>query len=1684
MGKNKSSNSKNGRTNLATATSALMSVLYPDRLPSSSEPQPSTSCVQHESWQQSLQDLEADERLARQLAEEEQIALELSRASGSRHNPTLSQSTIDADEKLARQLAQEEEDMYFGPLNRHTHSQQQFHQQRDAMSTNNRKEKRIDVNKEFNPINFSNVVIHTKSSKKAAKQLARKQHFTTVTVTNNTDTSDALSAARKLRSVPEVKYPHVYDALLDAKFSLASLNNKKVYLPSTSTRQSFSDYEEITVKKMEKTSLVPEDKLVSVADNLDEIGKVAFAGCSHLNPMQSIVFETAYKKNKNMLVAAPTGAGKTNVAMLAVLNELRNYFTPGTTEMIEPNISEKFKIIYIAPMKSLAVEQTENFSSRLRSLGIRTRELTGDMSLTEREMSQTHIIVTTPEKWDVVTRKAKGDVELLSLVRLLIIDEVHLLQSDRGPVLEALVARTLRYVESSQRMTRIIGLSATLPNYIDVATFLRVDPYDGLFYFDNRFRPVPLTQTFVGVRPLDSNNQSKCMDKICLNLILQYVLQSKQVMIFVHARNSTQRVAMKLREMIQLKNKIELFQPDLIQFPEAAKMINSAKDKMLTDLFNIGFGIHHAGMIRHDRCLVENLFRSGVLKVLVCTATLAWGVNFPAHAVIIRGTDIYDASVGKFVDVGLLDVMQIFGRAGRPQYDSDGHAIILTGLDKLDSYLKLLTNQTPIESNFVKHLTDNLNAEIASGTVTSVQEAMEWLKYTYLHVRLAQNPLVYGCDHFEIESDPTLATIRSRLVINAARQLDEAQMCRYNQESGELEVTDLGRIASHFYINYETITRYNELIKDNMEMQDLLGLIGEAQEFQQIKYREEESSELEKLKKACHLPIAGGALETTKGKVSCLLQAYISKSFIDSHSLISDLMYIAQNATRIGRGLFEYSLKRCWPITTLNSLKMCKMLEQQTWDFQSPFRHFDFPFQVINKLEESRITIEELEEMTANDIGHLVCYPDKMGTAIRKHIRYFPYVIVEGNVKPIKSNLLFMELTVQPFFEWNDRFHGKMRQNFWLWVVDEEITQQIYYSERIKFSKEQVEKDQSRKVVVNIPLINDTLEDGSIGQRVPSEFIVFVLSDEWIGCDYEFPIECRKITLPEEEVAYTKVPLNLNQLPLRALRNDLYASIFSSSDQAFMSSSSRFSEVSSIMNLSNFNTIQSQVFHQVYNCDKSLLVCGPPGSGKTLLADLAALRVFSAKNRTQARHKIFYITPLESLAHRKFRDWRERMGQNLRKQVAILNDYNLFDKNLFNQCDIAVASAEKFYLWLSRSESIEDLLRVSLVIVDDLHLLSDHRGCHLELVIARLNILKSTDNRIHFRYLGISNTVSNAQDLAGWLGIKRFAAYNFESSTTRPIQLETHIISFPERRYSPRMTSMNKPIFKAMMKHNPDDPTLIFVASKKQCNLTALDLISCLAHYSSHSEKRWLHIEQTALESLLTRVQHDDLKFALEFGIGILYPSMQLSDRKTVEELFQYQKIQVLICTTNYAWDSSFRARLVVVKGTEHYDTELERFVDFPPADVMQMLGCAGRPNLDSTGIALLMLRDTYKEFYKKFLYEPFPVESNLMRMDEVVLRNYLLPEKPITDIPPVEIKDLDGFGLDDGIKPEIVSRSKAERKAELLECKKYAMERLSQSFLARRIERNPSYYGINDATRTEVFLSRFLDRSKFLYKG
>lgn len=413
--------------------------------------------------------------------------------------------------------------------------------------------------------------------------------------------------------------------------------------------------------------------------------------------------------------------------MLTILNELGKYRdeSTGTFDL------DAFKIVYVAPMKALVQEMVGNFSARLKPFGVQVGELTGDSQMTKQQIAATQIIVTTPEKWDVITRKST-DTSYTNLVRLIIIDEIHLLHDDRGPVLESIIARTIRRMEQTNEYVRLVGLSATLPNYEDVATLLRVDETRGLFYFDASYRPCQLQQQFIGITEKKAIKRYQVMNEVCYEKVLDQAGKN-QTLVFVHSRKETAKTAKFLRDQALEKETITQF----VRADGATREIlteesKNVKDPNLKDLLPFGFGIHHAGMTREDRGLVEELFADGSLQVLVCTATLAWGVNLPAHTVIIKGTQIYSPAHGSWIELSSQDVLQMLGRAGRPQYDTYGEGIIITNHSELQYYLSLMNQQLPIESQFVAKLADNLNAEIVLGTVRNRDEAVQWLGYTYL----------------------------------------------------------------------------------------------------------------------------------------------------------------------------------------------------------------------------------------------------------------------------------------------------------------------------------------------------------------------------------------------------------------------------------------------------------------------------------------------------------------------------------------------------------------------------------------------------------------------------------------------------------------------------------------------------------------------------------------------------------------------------------------------------------------------------------------------------------------------------------------------------------------------------------------------------------------------------------------
>lgn len=1392
----------------------------------------------------------------------------------------------------------------------------------------------------------------------------------------------------------EERLPHVYKTHTAGNTLDAA--GRRYALPIGSSRIEHEKYEEYSIPAAKVGTLGPGQKLVPI-NEMDGLCQRTFKGYKSLNRMQSLLYHVAYKTSENMLICAPTGAGKTDAAMLTILHAISQNISPDQFD--EPNASEytvrvdDFKIVYVAPMKALAAEVTEKLGKRLQWLGIQVRELTGDMQLTKREIAATQIIVTTPEKWDVVTRKSTGDTELVQKVRLLIIDEVHMLHDERGAVLESLVARTERQVESTQSLIRIVGLSATLPNYVDVADFLKVNRYAGLFYFDASFRPVPLEQHFLGVKGTPGTKTAReNLDKVTFDKVKDMLQLGHQIMVFVHSRKDTVLTARMLHQKAIDDQCEELLIPehDNPGYLAALKDLKNTRSRELRDLIPKGFGTHNAGMARADRNYVERLFAEGAIKVLCCTATLAWGVNLPAAAVIIKGTQLYSSEAGKFVDLGILDVLQIFGRAGRPQFQDSGIGMICTSHDKLQHYLSAVTQQQPIESKFSQKLVDNLNAEISLGTVTSVSEAVTWLGYSYLFVRMKRDPRNYGIEWHEMMEDPQLVQRRRELVVKAARTLHNSQMIIFNERTEELRAKDVGRIASQYYILQTSIEIFNTMMRPRASETEVLKIISMSGEFDNIQSRDNESMELQRLRQEKNfvpLEIEGGN-DTPHAKTNILLQSYISRARVEDFALVSDTAYVAQNAARICRALFMIALNRGWGYQCEVLLSICKSIEKQRWHSQHPFHQFDLPQPILNKLDDTSpaSSIDELRQMEPSEIGALV-HNFKMGNTISKLLDNFPTLSIEAEIAPLNRDVLRMKLYLYPEFTWNDRHHGTS-ESYWIWVENSE-TSEIFHHEYFILSRKKLHDP--HELNFTIPL----------SDPLPSQIYVKAVSDRWLGAETVFPVSFQHLIRPDTESIYTDL-LDLQPLPITALKNPLLEEIYGQRFQFF-------------------NPMQTQIFHTLYHTSSNVLLGSPTGSGKTIAAELAMWWAF----REKPGSKVVYIAPMKALVRERVQDWRKRLTSQMGLKLVELTGDNTPDTRTIRDADIIITTPEK---WdgISRSWQTRSYVRqVSLVIIDEIHLLGGDRGPILEIIVSRMNYIASQSQSGSIRLVGMSTACANAADLANWLGVKsgnNQGLFNFRHSV-RPVPLEIYIDGFPEQRgFCPLMQSMNRPTFLAIKSHSPEKPVIVFVASRRQTRLTAKDLINFCG--MEDNPRRFLHFaSEEDLQLTLSTVKDSALREALSFGIGLHHAGLVESDRTLAEQLFSGGKIQILVATSTLAWGVNLPAHLVVVKGTQFFDAKIEGYKDMDLTDVLQMLGRAGRPQFDSSGIARIFTQDAKKAFYKHFLHTGFPVESSLHN----VLDNHL----------------------------------GAEVSAGTVTTKQDALDYLTWTFFFRRLHKNPTYYGL-----------------------
>nr|VDD37234.1 unnamed protein product [Brassica oleracea] len=695
-----------------------------------------------------------------------------------------------------------------------------------------------------------------------------------------------------------------------------------------------------------------------------------------------------------------------------------------------------------------------------------------------------------------------------------------------------------------------------------------------------------------------------------------------------------------------------------------------------------------------------------------------------------------------------------------------------------------------------------------------------------------------------------------------------------------------------------------------------------------------------------------------------------------------------------------------WAQLAEKALNLSKMVGKRMWSVQTPLRQFHgIPNEILMKLEKKDLVWERYYDLSSQELGELIRSP-KMGRPLHKFIHQFPKLVLAAQVQPITRTVLRVELTITPDFQWDEKIH-KYVEPFWI-IVEDNDCEKILHHEYFLLKKQYISEDHTLNFTV------------PIFEPLPPQYFVRVVSDKWLGSQTVLPVSFRHLILPEKYPPPTEL-LDLQPLPVTALRNPNYERLY--------------------QDFKHFNPVQTQVFNVLYNTNDNVLVAAPTGSGKTICAEFAILKnhqevLLRQEDDTKrqsgpdATMRVVYIAPKEAIAKEQIRIWERKFGKVLGLRVVELTGETALDLKLLEKSQIIISTPEKWDALSRRWKQRKYVQQVSLFIVDELHLIGEGQGgTVLEVIVSRMRYISSQgDNKI--RIVALSTSLANAKDLGEWIGASSHGLFNFPPGV-RPVPLEIHIQGVDISSFEARMQAMTKPTYTAIVQHAKNKkPAIVFVPTRTHVRLTAVDLMA-YSHIDNPQSPDFLLGKLEELEDFVDELREKTLKETLRHGIGYLHEGLCSQDQEIVTQLFEAGRIQVCVMSSSLCWGTPLTAHLVVVMGTQYSRWKENSHSDYAVSDLLQMMGRASRPLLDNAGKCVIFCHAPRKEYYKKFLYEAFPVESHLQHF------------------------------LHNNFNAEVV--------AGVIENKQDAVDYLTWTLMYRRLPRIPNYYNLQGVSHRHL---------------
>ncbi|GAD53150.1 putative ski2-type helicase [Halarchaeum acidiphilum MH1-52-1] len=435
-------------------------------------------------------------------------------------------------------------------------------------------------------------------------------------------------------------------------------------------------------------------------------------GIEELYPPQAEAVERGVTEGESLVASVPTASGKTLIAELAMLAA----------------VERGGKALYIVPLRALAGEKASEFE-RFERFGLSVGVSTGNYESDGERLANNDVIVATSEKVDSLVRNGAGWVDELGCV---VADEVHLVDdAHRGPTLEVTLAKLRARVSDLQT----VALSATVGNADELAAWLDAE------LVDSDWRPIELrTGVHYGqALHLDDGTTRELPvergESQTAAIVRDTLRDDGSTLVFVNSRRNAEGAAKRLASVVAA----ELSTAERADLAEIADEIRAVSDtetsETLANAVERGAAFHHAGLAREHRELVEEAFRDRLVRTVCATPTLAAGVNTPARRVVVRDWQRYDGDAGGMQPLDVLEVHQMFGRAGRPGLDPYGEAVLVTddhdGLEGLfERYI--YADPEPVRSKLAAEpaLRTHVLATVATGFATTRDELLDFLDGT------------------------------------------------------------------------------------------------------------------------------------------------------------------------------------------------------------------------------------------------------------------------------------------------------------------------------------------------------------------------------------------------------------------------------------------------------------------------------------------------------------------------------------------------------------------------------------------------------------------------------------------------------------------------------------------------------------------------------------------------------------------------------------------------------------------------------------------------------------------------------------------------------------------------------------------------------------------------------------------